>query len=65
MCMADADQPIQFNTASDAAEKITAWTRHLRVEKQVSPHTLDAYIRDITQFTPLSVSAPGQACVPA
>ena len=49
--MTDADQPIQFNTASDAAEKIAAWARHLRVEKQVSPHTLDAYIRDITQFT--------------
>ncbi len=49
--MTHADQPIQFNTASDAAEKIAAWIRHLRIEKQVSPHTLDAYIRDITQFT--------------
>jgi integrase/recombinase XerC len=49
--MTSADQPIQFNVAGDAAAKIAAWVGHLRVEKQVSPHTLDAYIRDITQFT--------------
>lgn len=44
-------QPIQFNAAADAAAKIAAWIGHLGIEKQVSPHTLDAYIRDITQFT--------------
>lgn len=46
-----ADRPIQFNAADDAAAKIAAWVGHLHIEKQVSPHTLDAYIRDITQFT--------------
>ncbi|MGI9515338.1 MAG: tyrosine-type recombinase/integrase, partial [Anderseniella sp.] len=45
------DQLIQFNAAADAAAKIAAWVGHLGIEKQVSPHTLDAYIRDITQFT--------------
>ncbi|MEM9470674.1 MAG: tyrosine recombinase XerC [Pseudomonadota bacterium] len=45
------NQPIQFNAAADAAAKIAAWIGHLGIEKQVSPHTLDAYIRDITQFT--------------
>lgn len=49
--MTSADQPIQFNAADDAAAKIAAWIGHLTIEKQVSPHTLDAYIRDITQFT--------------
>ncbi len=49
--MTSANHPIQFNAADDAAAKITAWVGHLGIEKQVSPHTLDAYIRDITQFT--------------
>jgi len=49
--MKSADQSIQFNAADDAAAKIAAWVGHLHVEKQVSPHTLDAYIRDISQFT--------------
>jgi len=49
--MTSADQPIRFNAADDAAAKISAWVGHLGIEKQVSPHTLDAYIRDITQFT--------------
>lgn len=49
--MTSANQPIQFNAADDAAAKIAAWVGHLGIEKQVSPHTLDAYIRDITQFT--------------
>lgn len=49
--MTSADRSIQFNAADDAAAKIAAWVGHLHVEKQVSPHTLDAYIRDISQFT--------------
>lgn len=49
--MTSTDRPIQFNAAGDAAAKIAAWVGHLHVEKQVSPHTLDAYIRDVTQFT--------------
>jgi len=49
--MTTAGQLMQFNAAPDAAEKIGTWVEHLRVEKQVSPHTLEAYIRDISQFT--------------
>ncbi len=41
----------QFHAASDAASAIQRWANHLRVERQVSPHTLTAYLRDITQFT--------------
>lgn len=49
--MTSSDQSIRFNAAADAAAEIAAWVGHLGIEKQVSPHTLDAYIRDITQFT--------------
>ncbi len=41
----------QFHAAPDAASAIQRWANHLRVERQVSPHTLTAYLRDITQFT--------------
>jgi integrase/recombinase XerC len=49
--MSTLDQIVQFNAAPDAADAISAWVEHLRAEKQVSPHTLEAYIRDISQFT--------------
>ncbi len=48
--MTSVDQLNRFNVAPDAAEKIAAWVAHLRLEKQVSAHTLSAYVRDITQF---------------
>jgi integrase/recombinase XerC len=41
----------QFHAAPDAASAIARWADQLRVERQVSAHTLTAYLRDITQFT--------------
>lgn len=37
-------------TAPDLAEALTRWQTWLRVEKNVSPHTLRAYTGDVTQF---------------
>lgn len=40
-----------FNAAPDAARAIARWVQHLRAERRLSEHTLDAYVRDISQFT--------------
>jgi integrase/recombinase XerC len=39
-----------FNLAPDAAELAKIWLTSLAKEKRVSPKTLEAYGRDITQF---------------
>jgi integrase/recombinase XerC len=40
-----------FNLAPDAALVAKAWLQSLRTEKRVSPKTLEAYGRDLQQFT--------------
>ena len=39
-----------FPTAPDLAEALARWQTWLRVEKNMSPHTLRAYTGDVTQF---------------
>ncbi len=36
--------------APDLAEAVTRWRRHLAAERRVSPETVEAYDRDVTQF---------------
>jgi integrase/recombinase XerC len=36
--------------APDLAARVSAWMRHLAVERRLSPHSLDAYSRDVRQF---------------
>jgi integrase/recombinase XerC len=36
--------------APDLAARVSAWLRHLAVERRLSPHSLDAYGRDVRQF---------------
>ncbi|WP_158817264.1 tyrosine recombinase XerC [Methylocapsa sp. S129] len=36
--------------APDLSAKVSAWLRHLGVERRLSPHSLDAYGRDVRQF---------------
>jgi integrase/recombinase XerC len=35
----------------EAAQVITAWLRHLRVERRASPRTIAAYAHDLSEFT--------------
>jgi len=39
-----------FNLSPQAADKALLWLAHLREEKRVSVHTLEAYTRDLSQF---------------
>ncbi|MEE4237935.1 MAG: tyrosine recombinase XerC [Anderseniella sp.] len=45
------DALTQFQAAPDTASAIQRWAGHLQVERQLSPHTLEAYLRDVSQFT--------------
>jgi integrase/recombinase XerC len=36
--------------APDLSAKVSAWLRHLGLERQLSPHSLDGYGRDVRQF---------------
>ncbi len=42
---------LQFNLSPDAATTAQAWLQSLKTEKRVSPKTLEAYHRDLQQFT--------------
>jgi integrase/recombinase XerC len=44
-------EPAPFNLAPDAAAVVKAWLSSLAREKRVSPKTLEAYDRDIRQFS--------------
>jgi integrase/recombinase XerC len=44
-------EPAPFNLAPDAAAVVKAWLSSLATEKRVSPKTLEAYDRDIRQFS--------------
>ena len=46
-----AIQPIELDCAADdIAREMTRWLSHLRAERRLSPKTLEAYARDLTQF---------------
>ena len=52
MLKADAAEALLavLPAAPDLAERVCAWLRHLGVERRLSPHSLDAYSRDVRQF---------------
>ena len=44
------DNLLALATKPDLSDQIGKWMTWLKVEKNVSPHTLRAYINDVTQF---------------
>ncbi len=44
-------QEIKYNTSPEVRKLITEWEQWLRNERGYSPHTLDAYLRDLSAFT--------------
>jgi integrase/recombinase XerC len=47
--MSDADD-LSFHASPAVAAQITAWLKHMMIEKQASRHTIQAYARDLSQF---------------
>lgn len=52
---------LAFRCQPDAAEALAAWIGWLTHEKRVSPHTLSAYILDVTAFTTFLTDYRGHA----
>ncbi|NOY75081.1 MAG: site-specific integrase [Kiritimatiellaeota bacterium] len=51
-----------FTGQSDLGRELESFLKYLRSEREASPHTLDAYARDIDQFTRLALdTAPSEA----
>ena len=44
-------QEIKYNASPEVRKLITEWEQWLRHERGYSPHTLDAYLRDLSAFT--------------
>jgi len=59
--MARPAAKIDVLAAADARAAIADWQRWLAEEKQVSPHTLDAYSRDLASFAAFMTSHLGHA----
>ncbi|HRJ61562.1 MAG TPA: site-specific integrase, partial [Azospirillaceae bacterium] len=59
----EAAPALAFRCRADAAEALTAWVRHLQLERRLSPHTVTGYVADVAAFTGFlndyHASAPG------